>query len=369
MARRANPTVIGAFAVGAVVLAVGAVFLFGSGRFFSDTQKYVLFFDESLKGLSIGSPVTLAGVEIGSVTDIQVELDLEEMSYRAPVTIEIDRHTFARVRRGKSMEERVRLDARRVGQLVEEGLRAQLQTRSYLTGMLQVALEFRPDTEARLEGVRGKYPEIPTIPTALEQLSRTLESLPVEELVDRLNQLVQGMDEMLRSPRMGENLSSLEQTLQNVLILTEDLSNGDDGVVTHLQEAIAEIREVVDNVNLQVESLCSATLAAVERAQKVLKDADEDTVPQLNALLERAGGQIDPLAARLTAAIASAETTLDAATKVLDDVGRATAGAPDAGQELEAVLRELNSAARAVRELADYLDRHPESLLLGKEGN
>jgi paraquat-inducible protein B len=360
--------VIGAFTVGAAVLAVGAVLLFGSGRIFSDTQKYVLYFEESLKGLTVGSPVTLAGVQIGSVTDIRVEFDLDELSYRAPVIIEVDRDTFARVRPSQDPARQARLDARRVSLLIEEGLRAQLQTRSFVTGMLQVALDFHPETEAKLTGGRAGYPEIPTIPTTMEQLSRTLESLPIEELVTNLQQVAKGLDELVNSPHLGNTVALLEETLQNLQAITGELGNSTEGVTVQVRAAIADVRTVADSLNRQIEPLSSAAIATLEQGQRLLKSADETTVPRLNALLEHADGRIDPLAAGLTKTIASAEATLDEATRTLRDVGQAAAGAPGVRQELTAALRELASAARAMRQLAEYLERHPESLLHGKGG-
>ena len=75
MGRRANPTVIGAFIIGAVALIVIGLLVLGRGQFFSDTQTFVLYFDGSIKGLNIGAPVDFQGVRIGSVTDIHVIYD------------------------------------------------------------------------------------------------------------------------------------------------------------------------------------------------------------------------------------------------------------------------------------------------------
>ena len=73
MGRRANPTVIGAFIIGAVALIVIGLLVLGRGQFFSDTQTFVLYFDGSVKGLNIGAPVDFQGVRVGSVTDIHVQ--------------------------------------------------------------------------------------------------------------------------------------------------------------------------------------------------------------------------------------------------------------------------------------------------------
>jgi paraquat-inducible protein B len=67
MSKPANKTLIGAFVVGAVALAVAAIVLFGSGRFFKDMDQWVAIFPGSVKGLNVGSPVVFRGVQVGQV--------------------------------------------------------------------------------------------------------------------------------------------------------------------------------------------------------------------------------------------------------------------------------------------------------------
>jgi paraquat-inducible protein B len=73
MGRRSNPTLIGAFIVGAVALIVIGLLVFGRGQLFTEKRTYVLYFDGSVKGLNVGAPVDFQGVKIGSVTDIKVQ--------------------------------------------------------------------------------------------------------------------------------------------------------------------------------------------------------------------------------------------------------------------------------------------------------
>ncbi len=327
MARRANPTVIGAFIVGAVVLAVGGVFLFGTGRFFADTQKYVLYFEESLKGLNVGAPVTLGGVEIGSVTDIRLQFDVQDMDYRAPVVIEIDRDTFSSVHEHGGGARATRRDPwKSTEMLIEKGLRAQLQTRSFVTGLLQVSLDFHPETEPRMSGAGDPYPEIPTIPTTLEQLSRTLESMPIQDLVANLEKLTRGLEALVDSPRLDTILASLDDALQNLNALTTQLQTETGQVSAQLREGIADLRGMVGRLDRQVE----------------------------------------PVASRLSDSLASARDAFEAATETIEGLAGTAALTSDVQQQLAVALEELASAARAVRQLADYLERHPESLLRGK---
>ena len=90
MSKQANTKLIGGFVIGAVVLIMAGILLFGSGKLFSHQKKFVLFFEDSVKGLNIGSPVDFRGVNIGTVTDIKIVLNKKDLSLRIPVFIEIE---------------------------------------------------------------------------------------------------------------------------------------------------------------------------------------------------------------------------------------------------------------------------------------
>ena len=95
MSRRANPTLIGAFVVGAITLAIAAVFILaGDALFRRDIQKHVLYFNGSVKGLNVGSPVMFRGVNIGTVTKIQLVVAENNIDIEIPVIIEIDQTRF-----------------------------------------------------------------------------------------------------------------------------------------------------------------------------------------------------------------------------------------------------------------------------------
>jgi len=86
MSKQANMALIGGFVVGALALVFAGVMVFGSGKFLQETANYVLYFDGSLKGLNVGSPVVWKGVKIGSVTDIQLQADAVDLTIQDPVT-------------------------------------------------------------------------------------------------------------------------------------------------------------------------------------------------------------------------------------------------------------------------------------------
>lgn len=355
MARRANPTVIGAFVVIALVLAVAGTLMFGSGRLFAARERYVLYFRESLTGLTIGAPVTLHGVQIGSVSSISVQVSPKGPSYLAPVVIEVSRSTFRPARMAQGAKGKRRLTQQQaMSVLIKNGLRGQLETRSYITGLLEVSLDFYPGTPVTLIGTKGGYPEIPTIPTRLEKLSRTLENLPIQQLVDNLLNATQKADELLSSPHLTDTLALIDQNMKNLSAVTANLDTRTARVTDDVRAALSDIRGLTAELQRQVGKVSDSAQATLQRGRQVLQHADS---------------RIDPLAMELHSAVSSARTAMDAAAKALGQAGQAAAGLPAVEQELSDAIGEVASAARAVREFADYLERHPESLLHGKGGD
>jgi len=90
MSKPANKTVIGIFVVGAIALAVIAIVVLGSGKFFKQTLRAVCYFEGSVGGLNIGAPVVFKGVKIGSVADVILHFDRKDLIFTIPVYIEID---------------------------------------------------------------------------------------------------------------------------------------------------------------------------------------------------------------------------------------------------------------------------------------
>src|SRR5579871_6438689 len=122
MSKKANPALVGSFVVGAVVLVAIAVVALGGADLFRARPRAVAYFDGSVSGLSVGAPVTWLGVRIGSVTEIRMDFDASRRTVRIPVFIEFE-------------PERVNIlggdeEAIRVKDLVQKGLRAQLQSQS-----------------------------------------------------------------------------------------------------------------------------------------------------------------------------------------------------------------------------------------------
>ena len=368
MARKANPTLIGAFTVGGVVLATAALFLFGSGRFFSEATRYVLYFEGSLKGLSVGSPVTFRGIEIGSVVGIEVVLDTETLEAHVPVTIEIDGSRLTRIKRGKETDEPVDEDAfEGARKLIDGGLRAQLKVRSFVTGMLEVALDFRPDEPVNLVGKQMEYPEIPTMRSSMEELANTLEKIPVRELADSLSETIDSVTEFLESGELQKALTAVAETAER----TSEIS-------AKVEATLDDTRALVKNIDQSVTTLTESTNQVMTQTNDLLEVANERigpladsvqrTVDDSGGLVRNVNEEVDPLAEELRKLSASLRAAADQVRSTLGAVEGVTARDSEIRYELTRALEELSAAARSIRQFADQIERYPESLLRGKGG-
>ncbi len=168
MARQARKTVIGGFVVGAVALAAVAILVFGSGKFFQKRLMLVMFFDGSITGLSIGSPVKFRGVRVGQVTKIAAVFDPKDVSITIPVYIEVDPKSL--IVSGSEDAWSALSTNKFYEPLLEKGLKARLDIESLITGQLYINMDFYPDRATRLLGLDPRYPEIPTIPSLQDQI-------------------------------------------------------------------------------------------------------------------------------------------------------------------------------------------------------
>lgn len=217
MSKNANKTLIGAFVVGAVFLLIIAILAFGSGTLFKRTNKYVLFFDGSIKGLSIGAPVVLRGVKIGAVKDIHLVYDLKIEDLAIPVIIEIESSRISNLPKKLSIDD--------YEELVKTGLHAKLDIQSFITGQLMIALDFRENNTAKLHNIASQYPEIPTLPTSPD-IFELMDDLPINEIADDLEQTVAGLNQLINSEGpygLNSTLKELTQAARSIRLLAEYL--------------------------------------------------------------------------------------------------------------------------------------------------
>jgi paraquat-inducible protein B len=369
MARRANPAMIGAFVLGAVVLAVAALVVFGGGKFFRHTTRLVAYFDGSLKGMAIGAPVTFNGVKIGVVTDFKVIIDTKNVgvahrvddyiettsTITTPVYFEIDADRLYSTT-GKKI--RFRQNAGGLRTLYEKGFRAQLDLQSLVTGQLEVALNFHPGTPLRLTGLSKNVPEVPTIPSSIEKLAKTLDKLPLDEMVADVHQALDAINKLANSPE--------------IKVILRDVSSA----VANADKLIGDTNKLVVAVNAEVPSLIAQVNKTGESAQATLKEIQavvnrvggvaESALAEYQQLAKNADAQLAPLMASVSKVAVAADKTLVQAERALVSVETAINEDSPLRYDVVKALREVQSAARSLRILMDYLDQHPESVVSGK---
>ncbi len=347
MSKPANKALIGGFVVGAVALVVAGILVFGSGRFLQETFKFVTYFDGSVKGLNVGSSVVFRGVKIGTVTDILLRYDPADMSVKIPVILEID---LDRVEVVGGLPTEPDPEAT-IGQLIERGLRARLQMQSLVTGQLMVELDFHPDKEVKLVGGDTGYPEIPTIPSPLKELSERVEKVPIEEIFQKLLAAVEGIEGIVNSPEVKGIISSLNLAAEDISKLVRNIDGNIEPLASSIEHTLRDTRKLVRNINAQIKPLASSI---------------KETAADYGKLARNVDGEVTTLASGLEEALEEVRVALEQGRKTLAVAEDALAEDSPLLYELDSALKEVSAAARSIRLLADYLKRHPEALIKGK---
>ena len=217
MGKKANPAIIGAFVIGAVALAVVAVTVWGSGKLFRRQYPCVCYFPGSVNGLSAGAPVKFRGVQIGEVSDVRLLYAQTRGSPRIPVFLKIDNERM----RGLGSKRELSLELLR--ELIDQGLRARLQTQSIVTGVLYVEFDLLPGTPVEMmQEPDAGYPEIPTLPTPLAEATKTvsdvlaqLKKVDFKGLGVAAREAVDGVNRLVSNPRMTAAIDGLPDAIQS----------------------------------------------------------------------------------------------------------------------------------------------------------
>ncbi len=346
MSSKANPTMIGAFVLGGAALLTVGVGVFGGGRQFADTETFVLFFEGSLKGLNVGAPVLFRGVKVGEVTDVRVRYHVEEQRIDIPVYALLQRDRIIQI--GKSENREQNMPA-----LVERGLRARLAMQSFVTGMLAVELDFHPGAPLRLVGGDSEFREVPTIPSAFDELTKTLQDIPIRELVEDLRRAVNGVDELVRSEDMRAAVRHIGAAAEAAGTLARQVN-----------ERVAELAARGDETLVQARS----TLKTLEEKVASAEASFGDALGEVRGLARSLNERDDTVLKGIEEAAASARAALEQARLTLITANEVMTRDSEVRYHLTSMLEEVAAAARAVRALADYLERYPEALIRGKSG-
>jgi paraquat-inducible protein B len=207
---------------------------------YTSKAKFVLYFDESVRGLAVGAPVEFKGIKIGTVTGVRLEYDEKNATFRIPVMIEVEPERV--VERGKGMRAAPQAAFQ---SLVKRGLRARLQTGNLLTGQMFVELDMHPKTPLRLARAGGAVPELPTIPGGFGQMASSVESILAK--LDRIDLVaiggdlkgtLEGTNKLVNAPELRRSIADLSAILRKVDAHAEPIA-------ANLEKALAAARETL----------------------------------------------------------------------------------------------------------------------------
>lgn len=329
MSRRANPITIGIFVSAALGLFSGLLIFLGSAKLFNETETFILFFDESVNGLNVGSAVKFKGVPIGKVSRILIRAEGQPLQSSAiPVIIELDETRL-------EQELNVGIDISNEEDfafMIQDGLRGKLNTESLITGLLFVELDYQlnpaPPLFVQEEYV---YKEIPTVPSTVQAITQTF-----MEAVGKLSQV---------------DFLALLQTVQETIEITRDRVAGLDTV--RLSASIATTAETL-NAKLEAFDLqptldqINQTLADISGLTGTLEGETNEVTDELRKTL----GSLQELAATFNRAGANLEGILAEDSKFRYNTNQ--------------LMHELTLTSQSIRLLVEYVERNPRSFLTGR---
>lgn len=264
---------------------------------------YAVTFNGAVGGIEPGSPVTLGGFVVGEVASTQLTTDARTGQIGTHAVVRLDPTRFHIEGAAPKSEDWQALMTSTLAALVEHGLRASVTQTPPLIGDPQITLAMMPAAPPANLGTDGSYRAIPAIESpGLEAFSRKLGRMPIDEI--------------------GANVRAITERLK---------------VLTASPQLDASIRHL------------------------------DSTLAQLDRTVHAAGPQVAPTLRDVRATVASLQQTaaqIDATTAAARALISGSAAPP--GGSVQQALQQLSDAARAIRSLADYLDRHPEALLRGR---
>ena len=256
MSKAPNKKLIGLFSIIGVSIFIGIVLIFVGDKVFNrNNTMLVMYFEESIKGLTIGSSVSFKGVEIGKVSKIDLMTDIKDMDFGITVFVKLNEEQNFRV--GDFRE--IRNKDAFLEKLIEKGLRARLTTQSYLTGQLMIELEMLPNSKAILKNYHYSKNtiEIPTVLSPMGELSKGLQDIPIKETVIKFNNLLDVINTELPVilTQTAGFTKSLNQTFSDNIGGTPTTINNINKTLSDIGEAARSIKNLADYLERHPEAL------------------------------------------------------------------------------------------------------------------
>jgi paraquat-inducible protein B len=263
------------------------------------------YFTGSVRGLAAGSDVVMHGLKVGEVKDVSLRYSTEKKAIVVPIRFEVQPERIVGIGR-----EVYKSPADAVQQLVDQGVRATLESGNLLTGEMLVGLDVVPNAPpagpVRQEDGAFVLPTSDTgglggLQASAGDLLRNVNAIPFASIGQSFDAIMKSMDQATSGSQLKETVASMAATMAD--------------------------------------------------AQRLLQNVNTDVGPALKRLPEIAN---------------SLQVTLKTSAQLLQS---AQAGYGDNSQlhrELDRLMLQLNDAVRSISSLADLLAQHPEALIRGR---
>lgn len=335
MSTRANPTTIGLFMIGAVVLLLAGIGAFASTSLFDERTTMISYFEESVNGLEVGAPVKFKGVPIGQVKDLLIRIDMDAKTFQVPVVYDVDLNRLRT--EGGDFVDLTDPEVRDVQ--VAAGLRAKLQMQSFVTGQLYVELTYVPDPgPVDLTVALPPHPVIPTEPSLLTSLSEEADSLVAGLQGRDIGNITRNLSTFLS--RANEKLAALDVAELNASLTATAQAFEELAQAPELREALGEVPDASRQFTR--------------------------TLAEMQTLAERLGGAVDPVQLQLETTNAELVETLRALRTAVEETQLLLSPTSGLGYRLEEALVSMSAAADALNRLASSLEQNPSMLIRGQ---
>lgn len=324
-----NAFLVGFFLLLALALVIAGALTLNQSGLFTKRYQAMVYFDDSVKGLYVGAPVTFRGVKMGEVTRIDVEVDPKTLETLIPVTLTLMGDTFLVISGQQASQQLDLKDA------VQRGLRARLIMQSIVTGQTAVELDFRPDTPGRLHArARSPLPEIPTRQDKLDALISQVKDLPLADLMADLRRTMATLNQTLKASQVAIHSSS--QHFDATSVQARQTLEQASQTLVQASAALNEVKTQTNSTLLSIQQLSDTTRGTVIEAQPALLQTLQET-----------------------------RRAAESAQRAMNELAEATAPGAPLRADIESTVSDLSQAARSLRSFADQLERDPSSLIFG----
>ncbi len=332
---------IGVFVILSSALFIIAVTLFGAALFFEKENLVIAYFDDSLKGLSVGAPVTYRGVSIGQVKEIKIQVKDNGNNGQEviiPIIISLNSKQSLIVEGAQSNKDRSLNEFLEV--LCQQGLRAKLKTISLVTGKRYIDLAIYENSIAVYrQKKKGKYLELPTLPSELRQAQKVLEQMDLAKLYKKVMGTFTSIDALTTSLSRALPNEKSASLVDDLLLATGSLNTILGKIDNRVGPILGKVDSGIDNINTTVSS-----------ADKLIHSLDSE---------------LKPVAGNISKTLENLDHTLLQANQLLNQAEQTLQPSSPLYHRLNETLLQLAETSGSIKKLSDFISRNPDSLIFG----